>query len=91
MFGLEVVAVIAGIISAYTGSHVAFQKWQKGRESRLHNKQYLKLNNSLVAGSSTIQQTYKHFARLGKLFAVGDSELNRDCGSFSGNKQLEDG
>ncbi len=84
MSGLEVVGVIAGIISAYTGAHVVFQNWRKARESRRHNKQNLKLDNSLVVGSSTIQQTYEdHFARLGQRFAVGDIELTWDCGSFS--------
>lgn len=84
MSGLEVVGVIAGIISAYTSAHLVFQNWRKARESRRHNKQNLKLDNSLLVGSSTIQQTYdEHFARLGRRFAVGDGELTRDYGSFS--------
>jgi hypothetical protein len=84
MSGLEVVAVIAGIISAYTGAHIVFQNWRQARESRRRNKQNLKLNKSLVVGSSTIQHTYdEHFARLGQRFAVGDSELTRHCGFFS--------
>jgi hypothetical protein len=84
MSGLEVFAVIAGIISAYIGAHIVFQDWRKARESRRRNKQNLKLNKSLVVGSSIIQHTYdEHFARLGNRFAVGDSELTRDCGFFS--------
>lgn len=92
MAGLEVVGAVAGIIAAYCGAHVVFQNWRGARESRRHNKQNQKLDNSLVVGSSTIQQTYdEHFARLGKRFGVGDSELARNCGSFSRNKQLEKG
>lgn len=60
-----------------------FQNWQKEKKSRWHNKQNLKLDNSLVVGSLTIQQIYdKYFARLGQQFAVGNSELNWDCASF---------
>lgn len=82
MFGLEVVGIVASIISAFVSSASLFREWREKRRERRKNDQNSILQISLSSGSSQIQGEYEQdFSRLGSRFAVGDGRrnlLNRD-------------
>jgi hypothetical protein len=70
---LEVVAAVAGIVSAFNGSVNLYRSWRDKKRERRLNSQNQNLETSLVAGSTTVRNEYNaHFARLGQRFAAGD-------------------
>lgn len=73
MPGLEIVAGVAAIVSAFNGSVTLYRSWRDKRRERLENAQNQNLERSLTTGGTTVQREYDtHFARLGRQFAVGD-------------------
>ena len=76
MSGLEVVALVAGIVSAFAGSASLFREWREKRKERKSQAQNANLQRSLTSGGSQVQGEYdQDFARLGRRFAVGDGPL----------------
>jgi len=74
MAGLEIVAAITGIVSAFNGSITLYRSWRDKRRER-RNAQNQDLERSLSLGRTTVQQEYNvHFARLGQRFAIGDGK-----------------
>jgi hypothetical protein len=73
MSGLEIVAGVAAIVSAFNGSVTLYRSWRDERRERLENAQNQNLERSLTIGGTTVQREYDtHFARLGRQFAIGD-------------------
>ena len=73
MSGLEVVGLVAGIVSAFTGAGGLFRNWRRDRKERRLQEKNQRLEQTLVKGSSDVQTTYDHdFRRLGPMFARGD-------------------
>ena len=73
MSGLEVVALVAGIVSAFTGAGTLFRNWRRDRKERRKQEKNQRLEQTLVKGSSDVQTTYNDdFRRLGPMFARGD-------------------
>ena len=73
MSGLEVIAAVTGIISAFTASVKMFQDWREKKKQRKRDSQNAELALSLASGGRAVQQEYdQHFARLGRRFAMGD-------------------
>ena len=76
MSGLEVVATVAAIVSAYAGAGTLLHIWRKKRRTKkaaLLTPQYQTADTSLAQGGSRVQKTYDDdFARLGAKFARGD-------------------
>jgi hypothetical protein len=76
MSGLEIIAGIAAIVSAFNGSVTLFRSWRDKRRERLEETQNQNLDRSLTMGGTTVQREYDgHFARLGHQFAAGDGEF----------------
>lgn len=72
---LEVLAAVAGIVSAFNGAVALYRSWRDKRNERRTNKRNRELEASLTKGRTTIQQEYDgHFARFGQRFAVGDGK-----------------
>jgi hypothetical protein len=75
MSGVEIVAGVAAIVSAFNGSVTLYRSWRGRRRERLENEQNKNLERSLTIGGTTVQREYDgHFARLGQQFAVGDGK-----------------
>jgi len=75
MSGLEVIAAVAGIVSAFAGSLTIYRAWRDKKKERLENAQNRRLEVSLTTGGTTVQNEYdQHFRRLGRKFATGDGE-----------------
>ena len=75
MSGLEIVAGVCAIVSAFNGSVNLFRAWREKRTERREKEQNQNLERSLTIGGTTIQGEYDvHFARLGQQFAIGDGE-----------------
>ena len=73
MSGIEVVALVAGIVSAFTGAGTLFRSWRRDRKERQRQEKNQHLEQALVKGSSDVQKTYDDdFRRLGPMFARGD-------------------
>jgi hypothetical protein len=73
MSGLEIVAGVAAIVSAFDGSVTLYRSWRDKRRERLENAQNQNLERSLTIGGTTVQREYNtQFAKLGRQFAVGD-------------------
>ena len=73
MSGIEVVALVAGIASAFTGAGNLFRSWRRGGKERQQQKENQNLEQALVKGSSDVQRTYDDdFRRLGPVFPRGD-------------------
>ena len=73
MSGIEVVALVAGIVSAFTGAGSLFRSWRRDRKERQRQEKNQHLEQALVKGSSDVQKTYDDdFRRLGPMFARGD-------------------
>ena len=72
MSGIEVVAAVAGIVSAYTGATALFQKWRRKRKAKKESKSE-EVDTSLSKGGPLVQRHYDEgFAKIGKAFAKGD-------------------
>jgi hypothetical protein len=80
MSGLEVVAAVTGIISAFNGSLTIYRDWREKKRERKENARNQNLELSLIRGSNSIQEEYdRDFARLGRRFAVGDGKAPYLC------------
>jgi len=72
MSGLEIVAAVAGIVSASSGSIELYRSWRDKERAR-RNSQNQRLERSLERGGTKVQEEYNgHFARLDQAFAIGD-------------------
>jgi hypothetical protein len=77
MLGLDVVGIVASIVSAFVGSASLFREWREKRRERRKNNQNSSLQISLSSGSSQVQGKYEQdLSRLGYRFAVGDGRCN---------------
>ncbi|KAM0800730.1 hypothetical protein BDR22DRAFT_889092 [Usnea florida] len=73
MAGVEVVGLITGIVSAFTGAYTAFTKWRNKRKDRKQESQNQALEVSLQSGASNIKSEYaRYVALLGPRFQIGD-------------------
>ena len=72
MSGIEVVAVVAGIVSGFGASVTMFQQW-KARNAK--KKEAQESETALSESGPLVQKEYNHdVKRLGKKFAVGDGK-----------------
>ena len=77
MSGLEVVALVAAITSAFSsaGSFLTARKNRKEEKARRKVEEMEKLQNAVTLAPVQIQGEYdRDFARVGTRFAVGDCE-----------------
>jgi preprotein translocase subunit SecA len=75
MSGIEIVAGVAAIVTAFNGSVKLYRSWKEKRKERLEAKENQNLEQSLTIGGTTVQREYdSHFAKLGPKFAVGDGK-----------------
>jgi len=75
MSGIEVVAAVAGIVSAFAGSKSLYYTWRDRRVERKASKPNKEMEVSLAKGRSNVQSGYDvGFARIGKPFEVGDGK-----------------
>ncbi|KAH7348860.1 hypothetical protein BKA65DRAFT_477243 [Rhexocercosporidium sp. MPI-PUGE-AT-0058] len=82
MSGLEIVAAIAGIVSAFNGSITLYRSWRDKRRER-RNAQNQNLERSLSLGGTTVQQEYNvYIARLGQRFAIGDAQARAELSQY---------
>lgn len=77
MSGLEIAASVAAIVSAFTGATNLFRSWRSSRRNKARASSSAPrdtdVETSLVRGSQRTQQEYDaDYARLGRVFAVGD-------------------
>lgn len=73
MSGIEIVAGVAAIVTAFNGSVKLYKSWKEKKRERLEAKENQNLEKSLTIGGTTVQREYDgHFAKLGPDFAVGD-------------------
>ena len=82
MSGIEVVAAVAGIVSAFAGATSLLRDWKgkrdKKKQARLVQGAEL-LERSLVVSGPRVQTEYDTgFSRLGATFARGDGETLAD-------------
>jgi hypothetical protein len=78
MSGLEVLALVAGITSAFTGtaSFLAERKKRKAEKACAKAEQLERLQTAVIAAPPQIQNEYdRDFARIGPKFATGDCEF----------------
>jgi hypothetical protein len=78
MSGLEVLALVAGITSAFTGtaSFLAERKKRRAEKARAKAEQLERLQTAVIAAPPQIQNEYdRDFARIGPKFATGDCEF----------------
>jgi hypothetical protein len=77
MSGLEVVALVVGIVSAFSGTASFLRELKKKRKDKSAHKseRIQRLQKALCLAPPEIQQEYdQDFARIGRRFAVGDGE-----------------
>lgn len=75
MSGIEVVGVIAGIVSAFGGAANLYWDWRKKNRERQKQTENEKLLQVLATSGPDVQQRYdKDFRRLGERFARGDGK-----------------
>ena len=79
MLGLDIVAAVTGIVSAFSGATTLFRTWRKERQKKHREKESkAKLDSlavSLFRNGPAIQEEYDAIsARLGRVFALGDGE-----------------
>jgi len=73
MSGLEVLAAVTSIVSAFNGSLSLYRSWRDKRTDRVADEENHKLECSLYTGATTIQQEYERYStRLGPRFSSGD-------------------
>jgi hypothetical protein len=76
MSGLKVVALVAGIVSAYSGAAQLYQNWRKERRERRRKLENKQLQQVVSTSGPQVQQVYdQEFRRLGRRFARGDGKL----------------
>jgi len=75
MLGLEILAAIAGIVSAVNASLPTLKGWIQNIQAR-RNDENRRLEDSLVRVGRDIQGEFnKDFALLGEMFAKGDGKI----------------
>lgn len=73
MSGLEVLAAVTSIVSAFNGSLSLYRSWRDKRTDRIADEDNHQLEYSLYIGATTIQQEYERYStRLGPRFSSGD-------------------
>lgn len=86
MSGIEIVAGVAAIVTAFNGSVKLYRSWREKQRERLEPKENQNLERSLTIGGTTVQREYDcHFAKLGPelLLAMVSSpfilETRKEC------------
>ena len=75
MSGLEVVGLVAAIVSAFTGGTDLFIKWRDRKRQRRREAENNNAELILRRGAPAVQNEYDaDFRRLGRAFARGDGE-----------------
>ncbi|PMD40909.1 hypothetical protein L207DRAFT_583082 [Hyaloscypha variabilis F] len=83
MSGIEIVAGVAAVVTAFNGSVKLYQGWKEKRKERLERKENQNLERSLTIGGETVQKEYDgHFAKLGPEFAVGDDRGRAELAGY---------
>lgn len=78
MSGLEVVGLIAGIVSAFSGAANLYRDWRSKKREREKQQQNENLSQVLVTSGPDVQRHYDDdFRRLGQRFARGDGMYER--------------
>ncbi|KAI4956413.1 hypothetical protein J4E91_000624 [Alternaria rosae] len=80
MSGLEVVALVVGIVSAFSGTASFLRELKKKKKDESSQKpiRIQRLQKAVELAPPEIQQEYDHdFARIGRRFAVGDDHRLR--------------
>lgn len=73
MSGLEVLAAVTSIVSAFNGSLSLYRSWRDKRGDRASDHQNYQLECSLYAGGTAIQEEYDRcYSSHGHRFASGD-------------------
>nr|OQO23409.1 hypothetical protein B0A51_11941 [Rachicladosporium sp. CCFEE 5018] len=76
MSGLEVLAIpalVASVISAFSGATSLYRAWRKDRRERLDMIQNEELQSLVSTSGGRVQQEYDvDFRRMGRKFAEGD-------------------
>lgn len=73
MSGVEVVGIVAGIVSAFTAAAKLLNDWKEKKRERKEHRENINLSVSLVSGSSDVQSKYDQYvARVGRTYAIGD-------------------
>lgn len=79
MSGLEVVALVAAVVSSFAGGKELFSAGRRHRQKKRAKKQHhddKKMEASMVKGKSKVQNKYdEDFRKLGERFAKGDGKL----------------
>ena len=78
MSGLEVVALVVGIVSAFSGTASFLRELKKKKKDESSHKsvRIQRLQKAVELAPPEIQQEYDNdFARIGRRFAVGDGEV----------------
>lgn len=77
MSGFEVVALVAGIVSAFSGATGLYRTWRKDKKERREKKANQRLEGRLDGHGKEVQRAYDDdFRRLGAAFARGDGECH---------------
>ncbi|TVY28678.1 hypothetical protein LHYA1_G002412 [Lachnellula hyalina] len=83
MSGLEVLAAVTSIVSAFNGSLSLYRSWRDKRTDRVADEENHKLECSLYTGATTIQQEYERYStRLGPRFSSGDDDCQSQLAQY---------
>lgn len=83
MSGLEVLAAVTSIVSAFNGSLSLYRTWRDTRADRASDQQNYQLDCSLYNGATAIQQEYDRcYARLGHRFSSGDEDARAELAQY---------
>ena len=75
MSGLEVVGLVAGIVSAFGSAGYLYRDWREQRKKRKTEAANKQLTELVKISGPRIQEEYdRDFRRLGQAFARGDGE-----------------
>jgi hypothetical protein len=74
MSGLEIIALIPAIVSAFGTISVGYRDWRKRRDDRRNKSKNVALQKLLAGNGETVQNEYDEDLRLlGPVFQRGDS------------------
>ena len=77
MSGLEIIGLVAGIVSAFSSAGTFFLDWKKKRREREQQQANQRLQQLVQSGGGDIQTEYdQDFRRLGQVFARGDGKAD---------------
>ncbi|TVY82128.1 hypothetical protein LSUE1_G003549 [Lachnellula suecica] len=77
MSGLELLAAVTSIVSAFHGSLSLYRSWRDKQDDRASDEENRLLEYSLYIGATTIQKEYdRYYVRLGHRFSSGDSKVS---------------